>query len=102
MKRSAWIQRKKRLNAISNGRVAYNLALEELKPLVEARAGYICERCGAAPIDHIHHKLRRGQGGTNMMSNLLALCSRCHRLVHDNPEQSYLEGTLLRRHSDPI
>lgn len=98
MKRSQKkLLRYRTLAAMSQRGVSYQAELEEVRPLVEARAGYICERCGAAPIDHIHHKLRRGQGGTNMMSNLLALCSRCHRLVHDNPEQSYLEGTLLRR-----
>ena len=71
--------------------------LEEMRPLVKHRAGHICERCGAAPIDHVHHRLRRSQGGTNMLVNLLGVCSRCHTAIHDRPQQSYEEGTLLRR-----
>jgi 5-methylcytosine-specific restriction endonuclease McrA len=70
-----------------------------MRPLVEARAGHRCEVCRHGCIDQIHHRLRRSQGGTNELDNLLAVCSDCHRVIHDHPSRSYESGWLLRRWS---
>lgn len=44
---------------------------------------YGCEgRCGK-PATEIHHVRTRGAGGDDDDENLLALCSECHRGVHD-------------------
>ncbi|MCK4625466.1 MAG: HNH endonuclease [Phycisphaerae bacterium] len=64
--------------------------------LVEKRAEYTCERCGASSAEekialllrrnpskptlvfHAHHKIPFSKGGTHAISNLEFLCERCH------------------------
>lgn len=41
----------------------------------------LCEECGAVAVD-IHHIVKRSQGGSDDVSNLKALCRRCHNLKH--------------------
>lgn len=48
-----------------------------------------------------HHKLLRKHGGTDDRSNTLDLCgfgntTGCHGAVHQNPEESYRRGWLIR------
>ena len=73
----------------TGGQLSFKHELEEMRPLVEHRAGHVCERCGAAPIDHVHHRLRRSQGGTNMLVNLLGVCRTMpfspYTTVHRSP-----------------
>lgn len=45
----------------------------------------------------VHHLLRRSQGGTHDLSNLLSLCSVAHQWVHANPADAYRLGLLRRR-----
>ncbi len=69
------------------------------------RAGYACEArtpgcrfgiLGAGQPLHLHHKLRRGQGGTDDLDNLLVVEPGCHDYIHANPEESYRAGWLIR------
>jgi hypothetical protein len=69
--------------------------LDAVTPALLERAGYRCEICRVAPIEHRHHRLRRSQGGTNELDNLLALCHTHHEYVHRNPAESYRQGWLL-------
>ncbi len=61
--------------------------------LCEAQASVACT--GRA--EHVHHILLRSQGGSDDPANLLAVCHRCHRWIHDYPERSYREGWLRHR-----
>lgn len=91
---------------------------DEVRQLVIARAGALCERCGEYhSVTHLHHRLPRKAGGTkrklvNLPSNCLLLCPQCpgdlemHRteayangwLVHDYPETPSPRATpVLRR-----
>lgn len=45
-----------------------------------------------------HHVLRRSQGGTDTIDNLVTLCRAHHRWVHEHPKISVDIG-LLRRSS---
>lgn len=45
---------------------------------------------------HIHHRLPRSHGGENTAKNLMVACPYCHRWAHDNPEESYSKGWLVR------
>jgi 5-methylcytosine-specific restriction endonuclease McrA len=74
----------------------YRDELEAMRPLVTSRAHGICEVCSFRQSDQIHHKLRRSQGGTNHLANLVAVCSDCHSHIHDNPAWSYQNGWLIR------
>ena len=47
------------------------------RALVLKLAGWRCESCGA-PATEVHHWISRADGGTDDLSNLGALCSRCH------------------------
>lgn len=49
---------------------------------------------------HVHHRLRRSQGGTDDFANLLAVCPACHSWVHDHPADSYANGWLIRSGGD--
>ncbi|WP_291478461.1 HNH endonuclease signature motif containing protein [Corynebacterium sp.] len=44
---------------------------------------------------HLHHRLMRSQGGPHTVANLAAVCSTCHRYVHDNPKFGYESGLLI-------
>ena len=80
--------------------------LEELRPLIEVRAGHRCEICRVGQPVVLHHKLRRSQGGKHSLANLLGLCNCCHEQVHARPEWSYTQGYLTHswaaQASDPV
>jgi 5-methylcytosine-specific restriction endonuclease McrA len=46
---------------------------------------------------HVHHRRLRSQGGSNHPSNLVTLCDRAHRWVHDNPAEAALFGLIELR-----
>jgi hypothetical protein len=68
----------------------YDAEFEAIRPVILRRCKGICERCGEAPATHVHHKHRRGQGGTNHPLNLAGLCEDnlatgregCHDWLH--------------------
>lgn len=103
MKRSAlnrqspMVRRKVKINRQSSAAKTYADELEAMRPLVYVRANGWCEVCGTNPVQGVHHRKRRSQGGTNAMANLLGLCSDCHDEIHKNPAWSYELGYLLRR-----
>lgn len=83
--------------------------MDELRPLVFARAGYRCERCGWRAGGGLrleaHHRLMVGQGGPDTLENLVALCGPnprgCHGWVHQHPTEAYACGLLIRQSSGP-
>ena len=42
----------------------------------------LCENCGKRAND-IHHLVYKSKGGTDDITNLMALCRECHNLVHN-------------------
>jgi len=40
------------------------------------------KRCGQHTAAPPHHKIKRSQGGSNTMENLVALCVKCHDKEH--------------------
>ena len=70
--------------------------LDAITPALIERAGGVCEICRAAWGTHRHHVLRRSQGGTNTLKDLLLLCGECHSHVHANPELAYEMGWLRK------
>ena len=62
--------------------------------LVWERCGGFCERpgcnrCISEETFHTHHKKTRGKGGSDNMSNLMALCGRCHKFMHREREPQF-------------
>jgi hypothetical protein len=69
------------------------------------RCGGYCDCCGSSLLVsemHVHHRRLRSQGGSNDVSNLLALHDRCHASVHQNPRLSYEMGWLVPSWADPL
>ncbi len=74
--------------------------------LTRERSGGMCERCGQAPGQHVHHRQPRGAGGTrletaNLPSNLLHLCRPCHEHVESHRQNAYAYGWLVPRYGRP-
>lgn len=62
---------------------------------VEQRSGGLCESCGVAPAQNIHHRQYLKRGGTHDLHNLIHLCglgntSGCHGRAHNAGEGSGL------------
>lgn len=90
------MKRTKGLNRESEKHRAYRIELMEATPKVIKRARGICEVCGHERVEVIHHRLRRSQGGTNDLENLLGLCRGCHDDIHAHPAWALEHGYLLR------
>ena len=74
--------------------------------LVRERSGGLCEICGFAEVQQIHHRLPRRAGGTrnpaiNYTSNLLGLCALDHALVESKRERAIEEGHVVPSYADP-
>ena len=42
-----------------------------------------CERCGKQGHGGCHHIKYKSQGGDDIRENLIRLCAKCHRAIHD-------------------
>jgi hypothetical protein len=74
--------------------------------LIHNRSAGICERCGWAEGQQIHHRRARGMGGTrrdstNAVYSLAHLCHPCHSLVESNRLEALSDGWLVSQHGDP-
>jgi len=61
-------------------------AYQQLCQQVFKRDGWRCQACGSMQQLQVHHKEFRSHSGDDSEENLIALCERCHGLVHDNLE----------------
>lgn len=78
---------------------------EDARKIVRTRDGHRCQMCGCSIVDQpssIHHRRRRGMGGSALLerpSNLVRLCGTgttgCHGFVESNRTQSTTRGWLL-------
>lgn len=79
----------------------------ETRKAVWERCAETCEACGywlRRAEMQIHHRKLRSQGGTDDLSNLLAVHGACHtgpRGIHMNPERSYDLGHLVHSYAEP-
>ena len=49
---------------------------------VDRRDGYRCALCDSTKYIQIHHVVKRSEGGSDSMHNLVTLCADCHALAH--------------------
>lgn len=87
--------------------------IEKVRLLIFARAGGMCERCGAKDHPHgwsIHHRRPRMMGGSrnpnlHLPANLILLCGSgitgCHGWTESNRDQARIHGYLLYEIDDP-
>lgn len=103
--RTSMLRSGKRLAPVSGKRQHRLDAWPEKRQAAFERAGYRCEMvtdddghptpCERTTDLHPHHRLRRSQGGSDELENLVILCAQCHRFVHDYPEYAVLNGWLV-------
>lgn len=77
-----------------------------VRELVLTRANNMCEKCGTAPANQIHHRRARGMGSTkrpetHYPSALLALCFPCHQWIESHRDDALHYGWLVRQGHTP-
>jgi len=95
-----------RLNPVSEKKRADGAVYLEARRQVYERSQGLCEGnvegvCPPLPhtAEHVHHILRRSQGGGHELDNLVHLCARAHIWTHDHPAAGRTLG-LLRSPGD--
>ena len=58
-------------------------AYRELCKEVLERDGWRCQSCGSLSAIEVHHRRFRSHQGEDAKHNLITLCSKCHREIHD-------------------
>ena len=61
------------------------------KKLLQDKKG-ICQQCGKRGNTEKHHIKTKGSGGDDIDKNLIEVCRKCHRLIHDGkivPKKKY-------------
>ena len=51
--------------------------------MAERTLGNVCYNCGSTECTELHHVVPLKLGGTNNISNIVVLCSRCHKAAHN-------------------
>lgn len=75
------------------------------RKIVDERSNRMCERCGTAPADSKHHRLKRSHGGQWTPSNIVDLCgdgtTGCHGHIEHHADEARAAGFNLRTGQDP-
>jgi 5-methylcytosine-specific restriction endonuclease McrA len=70
------------------------------------RAKGFCERCGVPSHDlALHHRKLKSRGGKDEVSNLVAICHKCHNMstesIHLNPAKATIKGWMVPSWAEP-
>lgn len=74
--------------------------MAEARPVVAARSGGMCERCGARRATDMHHRQLR-RHGDHQPANLVHLCRGCHTAVHAKPAEAQVAGFIVPSWDNP-
>jgi 5-methylcytosine-specific restriction endonuclease McrA len=83
------------------GHVAPSWNEERTRQAVHGRSGGICEFCGIARAQEMHHRKSRGVGGQWSPANILHLCNTCHRRATLYPTWAKTLGLRVLRADNP-
>lgn len=77
------------------------------KDIIRIRSDGRCERCGVAQATNGSHRVREGQGGLWVPSNVIDMCGSgttgCHGFCHQfETEARETGGWMLRSWQDPL
>lgn len=69
----------------SNGyQKGFNYEYASRREAVLHRDNYTCQCCGKKHVrPEVHHIIFRSKGGTDDERNLITLCEKCHKMIHD-------------------
>lgn len=73
---------------------------EEVRAIVRARSGGVCELCGEAPVQHFHHRQLR-RSGDHTPRNIVGLCNLDHQRVHGHVRWALDTGWVVSQYDDP-
>jgi len=59
----------------------------ELRKEVLERDGWRCQYCGSLSAVEVHHQRFRSHQGEDTENNLISLCSKCHREIHESARE---------------
>lgn len=66
----------------------YNVSLQEwyrARARALVRDDFICQKCGSSTSRmNVHHKIKRRDGGSHDIKNLITLCGSCHAKEHNH------------------
>jgi 5-methylcytosine-specific restriction endonuclease McrA len=81
---------------VEPGRRARQTVSPALRRAVLARDQHRCRApgCGNRKFLEVHHVIPREQGGPHAADNLVTLCSRCHKFLHERPDVPWAKGLL--------
>lgn len=70
-------------------KAAYGDKWQTLSSTVREQANWFCSKCGqdmsqSKHLLHSHHIIPLSKGGSNSVSNLQALCKKCHNEEHNH------------------
>lgn len=79
---------------------------KEIAETVLTRSRGFCERCQSPSHDlALHHRKLKSRGGKDEVSNLVAICHKCHNLgtrsIHLNPKEATEKGWMVSAWGDP-
>ena len=66
------------------------MGYDNVKAYVKARDGFRCWNCSAHGPLHVHHIIRRIDGGSDRPANLITLCEKCHTDHHNGKRPLYI------------
>lgn len=84
-----------RLSQVSETRKRYAYKYKEAR-LAYMQAHPVCEACGIANSEQLHHKKGRGRNYINI-DTFMAVCHTCHTYIHAHPAESYEKGWMIKR-----
>jgi 5-methylcytosine-specific restriction endonuclease McrA len=84
---------------LAPGRKARQTVSPALRKAVLARDQHRCRApgCGSRKFLEVHHVIPREQGGSHAAANLVTLCSRCHRFLHEHSGVPWAQGLIEKR-----
>jgi 5-methylcytosine-specific restriction endonuclease McrA len=84
---------------LAPGKKARQTVSPALRRAVLARDQHRCRApgCGSRKFLEVHHVIPREQGGPHTADNLVTLCSRCHKFLHERPEVPWAKGLIEKR-----
>ena len=93
----------KRTNGLKRGGRLRNTSPKrqrEYKEYAKVRKAYLilhpkCERCKNSAASEVHHKAQRHGTLLNRYDLFAALCSQCHRWIHENGKEARKQGWII-------
>jgi 5-methylcytosine-specific restriction endonuclease McrA len=89
--------KRSRVNAVSSRKRKRDAVYPARRREVWERGGGVCEWCGMAEMQSVHHIEGRRVADPHALHRLIGLCEPCHRRCHAEPEWARSVGLMRSR-----